>query len=415
MESPLFRQAAIEEQSRRLHGDVILHQSFSSRAVTGAVLAVIVLAAIWAFTGRYSRTETAKGILVPFAGDSKIYALHAGVVASLMVKEGDIVQAGQKIAIISTESPHATGTFGTKDSLNSIASQAGLADRQLALASTRSASELGRLDSAVDGLRTQEADLQKQATLQSELVASATATFDQLQPLVDKGFITKLEFERRRQLALAARQELYRLNQQIDSVRADIVRTGRERDRAKLDGANNQMTAQSMIETLRQQRTKIEGDSSYLIAAPISGKVTAIQTAVGRTVASAVPLMVIVPIGTALRADIYVPSKAIGFVRPGQEVRLLYDAFPYQRFGSFTAHVQTISQVAMAGGETDAPFRIEEPVYRVTAAPDRQQIQAYGKPVSLQPGMTLDANMILDRQTFMDWLLDPLRAVANRN
>jgi len=247
------------------------------------------------------------------------------------------------------------------------------------------------------------------------VVASTTTTFDQLQSVVDKGFVSKLEYERRRQLALSTRQDLSRLHQQLASTRADIARTVTEQGRVPLEARSSQMTARSTIETLRQHRTKVEGEASYLIEAPVSGRVTAIQTGVGRAVSGAVPLMVIMPDGARLRADIYVPSRAIGFVRSGQEVRLLYDAFPYQRFGSFTAHVQTISRIAVAGGETDAPFKIDEPVYRITAIPERQQISAFGKPTPLQPGMTLVANIILERQSFLDWLLSPLRAVANRN
>ena len=415
METDLFRQAAMDAQSRRLHGEVILQQSFSTRALTGAILIVVIMAAIWVTTGQYARTEPARGILVPIDGSSKIYALHAGVVTALMVKDGDSVKAGQKLAVITMENPNAAGNLATRESLSSIASQEGFAAQQLNLAGKLSASEVARLGGVMDGLRIQETNLEEQIDLQREVVASTALTFDQLQSVVEKGFVSKLEFERRRQLALSARQDLSRLNQQLASTRADIARTAKERGRAMLDGQNNQMTARSTIETLRQQRTKVEGEASYLIEATVSGRITAIQTGIGRTVAGSVPLMVVMPEGARLRADIYVPSRAIGFVRPGQEVRLLYDAFPYQRFGSFTAHVQTISRVAVAGDETDAPFKIEEPVYRITAVLERQQISAYGKPAALQPGMTLVANMVLERQSFLDWLLSPLRAVANRN
>ncbi|RYE94329.1 MAG: HlyD family efflux transporter periplasmic adaptor subunit, partial [Oxalobacteraceae bacterium] len=233
--------------------------------------------------------------------------------------------------------------------------------------------------------------------------------------VVAKGFVSKLEYERRRQSALAARQELSRLDQQLASTRSDIARTVNERSSARLDGQNQQASAKSAIEGLRQQRSRVEGEASYLVEAPVSGRITAVQTGVGQTVGNSVPMMVVMPEGARLRADIYVPSRAIGFIRPGQEVRLLYDAFPYQRFGSFRARVDTISRVAIAGTETNAPFKIDEPVYRITAVPDNQQILAYGKPVPLQPGMTLVANIVLERQTFLDWFLSPLHAVANRS
>jgi membrane fusion protein len=65
--------------------------------------------------------------------------------------------------------------------------------------------------------------------------------------------------------------------------------------------------------------------------------------------------------------------------------------------------------------QLSAPFTIEEPVYQVDVRPDAQSLNAFGEQLRLQPGMTLTANIILDRRSFLDWLLQPLRAVMRRN
>jgi len=415
MQNELFRPAAVDHQTSRLHGSVVLQSSVSSRLITGAILIVVVLAVAWVALAHYARTEPARGIMVPVDGASKIYAMHPGVVSAFMVKEGDMVEAGQKLAIVTLETPNAAGAFGTIEALDSLRAQRVLADEQLGLSRRRSATDTARLDGVIEGLHDQESTIGEQIALQKEIVASTNATFDQLGAVVAKGFVSKLDYERRRQSALAARQELSRLSQQLDSVRAEIARTTNERSSTRLEGKAQQASARSAIEGLRQQRSRVEGEASYLVEAPVSGRITAVQTGVGQTVGNSVPMMVVMPEGARLRADIYVPSRAIGFIRPGQEVRLLYDAFPYQRFGSFGGRVDTISRVAVAGTETNAPFKIDEPVYRITAVPERQQVLAYGKPVALQPGMTLVANIVLERQTFLDWFLSPLRAVANRS
>lgn len=413
-ELALFRQEAIEAKSHRLHGDVILQQSLSSRAITAAILLVVGAAVAWVVTGSYARTETARGILAPVAGSSKIHALRPGVITDLLIKEGDQVKAGQKLAIIKIESPNAAGTLGTEEQLKSNAEQAGLAKQQIALSSRRSQSEVSRLDGIIAGLRAQTKTIEEQIRLQSDIVASVTRSYEQIAPVVEKGYVSRLEYERRHQAVLGERESLSRLQQQLIVTRTDIARSTKERERAMLDGQNEQASVQSNLQGLFQQRSKIEGDSSYAIVAPVSGRVTSLQASVGGTVAVAVPLMILIPDGAQLRADIFVPSRAIGFVRPGQEVRLLYDAFPYQRFGSFAARVETISRQAVAGQETNAPFKIDEPVYRVIVVPDRQQVNAYGQRVGLQPGMTLAANLVLERRSFLDWVLDPVRAVTNR-
>lgn len=415
MHNDLFRSAVVENQASRLHGHIVLQSSVSSRLITLAILIVVTFAITWVVLARYARTEPAKGIMVPVDGTSKIYAMHPGVVKAFLVKEGDMVQAGQKLALITLETPNAAGAFGTLEALDSLHAQRVLADEQLSLSLQHSVTDAAKLDGVIRGMREQEATIGEQIALQREVVTSTAATFDQLDGVVAKGFVSKLEYERRRQSALAARQEMSRLDQQLAATRSDIARTANEQSSARLDGKNQQASAKSAIEGLRQQRSRVEGEASYLVEAPVSGRVTAVQTGVGQTVGGSVPMMVVMPEGARLRADIYVPSRAIGFIRPGQEVRLLYDAFPYQRFGSFGARVDTISRVAVAGAETNAPFKIDEPVYRITAVPENQQISAYGKPVPLQPGMTLIANIVLERQTFLDWFLSPLRAVSNRS
>ena len=168
-------------------------------------------------------------------------------------------------------------------------------------------------------------------------------------------------------------------------------------------------------ESVAQQRAQLRGAQAYAIVAPISGRVAALQTALGRTVEPSVPLMEIVPEGSPLRAHVYVPTRAIGFVRLGQEVRLLYDAFPYQRFGSFNGRIVGIARTVIDPRQLAVPLRFEEPVYRIDVAPEAQTVGAYGERQPLQPGMTLTANLILDRRSFGDWLLQPLNAVLRRN
>ena len=141
---------------------------------------------------------------------------------------------------------------------------------------------------------------------------------------------------------------------------------------------------------------------------------TALAAGVGRAVNASRPVMVIVPQDAELVAELYAPTRAVGFVEPGKETRLLYDAFPYQRFGSFGGKVDNISRIAVDPRETEIPFPFEEPVYRIKVKLDRQAIRASGEQNPLQAGMTLQANIVLERQTFLAWLLQPLNAVLNR-
>ena len=115
-----------------------------------------------------------------------------------------------------------------------------------------------------------------------------------------------------------------------------------------------------------------------------------------------------------MQAQLFVPSRAVGFVAADQPVALRYQAFPFQRFGSARGVVKEISRTLIAQGEAPLPVALTEPVYRVTVALDRQAIRAYRKDFPLQAGMLLDADIALDRRRLIEWLFDPILAVSGR-
>jgi membrane fusion protein len=121
--------------------------------------------------------------------------------------------------------------------------------------------------------------------------------------------------------------------------------------------------------------------------------------------------MDIVPDDSILQAELFVPTRAIGFVQPGQEVRILYDAFPYQQFGTYRGRVIEISQTILTRTDAIGPVELKEPAYRVKVSLDRPDIDAYGKRIPLQADMLLRADIILEKRTLLRWLLDPLLSV----
>ena len=120
------------------------------------------------------------------------------------------------------------------------------------------------------------------------------------------------------------------------------------------------------------------------------------------------PLLDILPLKSPLQAVLLVPTRAIGFVRPGQEVRLLYEAFPFQRFGAYSGHVESVSKTILSEADTGSPMQLKEPSYKVVATLDRPDIDANGQKIPLQAGMMLRADILLERRELVRWLLDPI-------
>jgi membrane fusion protein len=97
----------------------------------------------------------------------------------------------------------------------------------------------------------------------------------------------------------------------------------------------------------------------------------------------------------------------------GQRVSIRYDAFPYEHFGRYEGQIVEISKnILNTDDAAAAPIKLAEPAYKATVALDRQEINAYGKHVPLQPGMLLKADVILDHRSLIRWLLDPLMSLT---
>ena len=165
------------------------------------------------------------------------------------------------------------------------------------------------------------------------------------------------------------------------------------------------------LSTVEQRIAEINGRRAFVIRAPVAGRVSALQASSGKVAELNQLQLEIIPSST-LKAELLVPSRAIGFVRAGQPVSIRYEAFPYQNFGRYEGTIIEISQNILTDSDvSSAPIKMQEPVYRVTVALDRQDISAYGKRLPLQAGMLLTADVILDRRSLMRWVLDPLLSV----
>ena len=334
-DAALFRTEAVEARNQRLEGEVILAQPVRAHILTGLLVAIVALLAAWLTLGTYTRSEIARGILLTDIPSAKVLAMKPGRITQLLVREGDRVEAGQTLATVVVEQNDESGDSAIAQTLSALDVQRRLGEQKALLVTQRGAAERARLAATLDGIGRQRSGIADQIRLQEQLVASSQDLLDRMTQVIERGFVSRIEFERRRQTLLAAQQQLAQLRQQAGVLAADEQRVAAEVSLIAADVATATASAQSDVQSVIQQRAQSFAQRAYVIAAPISGRVTALQTAAGRTVDGSAPLMTIVPDPSTLHAEIYAPTQAVGFVRPGEEVRLLYDAFPYQRFGSF--------------------------------------------------------------------------------
>ncbi|WP_262692675.1 HlyD family efflux transporter periplasmic adaptor subunit [Kordiimonas aestuarii] len=412
----MFRAEAVNAQKKKLHGDVFLTQPMPFTVVSLLLCGIVAIFVLLLGTGSYARTEHVSGHLVPSKGLVKIQASQFGTLEALHVQEGDMVEKGQPLAAILVSATGQDGDSFAKKALEAIVRQQSTLDTQTTLEQNQLEAEIARLTSERAKTNLNIKSLARQIELQRQITSSAESAYKDVQELLGKGYISKIESERRHQTWLGQqtqeqlkRQELAAAKTSLEQIDIRLRQLPNESEQrlARLDTQRAELEA---------RKAELEGRRAYVINSHTKGKVVAVAgTSIGRSVQAGQPLLTILPEGSSLEAELFVPSRAAGFVEEGQEVRLLYDAFPYQRFGSYPATVRRVTGTILSPREILSPFELQEPVYRVTASIPAEEIEVRNRLISLQSGMTLRANIVLERRSFLDWLLEPLRAVGERS
>jgi membrane fusion protein len=408
----LFRQEAIDfHQHHRQWGNVASLQPVSTKLFAWLLTASFSLIVTFLMIGQYSRKETAVGYLTPTVGTAKIFAPQRGTIKAVYVKEDELVSEGQRLLTVETNQIAADDVDINASMLETLQAQKRLISTNITGEEHRASSEAERLTALVRGLQSEITQIDGQIKLQTDRLQVAQTDFSAADGLRSKGVISEVDFRRRQAQMLEQKQAIAALQQQADSRKNQLVETEYALRELPIVMAQKVQALRNDLATTDQRIAEIKGRRAYVIRAPTSGRVSALLATVGQNVDPQRLQLEIIPENATLRAELLVPARAIGFVRNGQAVRILYDAFPYQHFGTYSGHVVEVSQTILTGSDPRGPIALKEPAYRVTATLDQGYVNASGTKIALQPDMLLRADIILEKRTLMSWLLSPLTGV----
>lgn len=387
--------------------------------VPGLVLSaflVFVLIATGVFLGAmtYSRKETVPGFLAPPEGSARIVASRPGYVHASHVKDGDAVEADQILFTIISEQPTSDG--GTVAARLNDANVTQLRAAEEALRLRQSAALNSQRDAIFrrDGLRAEISRLRSDLRLQQERVQLTAESEAAAAALNERGLMSAVAYRQRQEATLAARQTLSSIQQQIETTEVRLSQIAVEVEQARLGAAQAEADTAAERGRLLERTTAIDAERAGLIAATRAGRVVATQARLGDAVTAGQTLAVIVPRDSGLEVVLWAPSRAVGFIQPGAAVRLMYDAFPYQRFGAAGGRVISIDAYPSEPPASFGGAASPEPLYRIRVRPDAQSIQAYGRRWLIPAGGRVQADLVLEQRSLIGWLLEPITATAAR-
>jgi len=223
------------------------------------------------------------------------------------------------------------------------------------------------------------------------------------------------------QLVLVREGDTVERGQALIQLDATEMRTRLSKLREELSTSESQLR-QSMVsrpvsETMEQQnrisRLQSEFAAAELslqhttITAPVTGLVTTVDVrSAGVVLLAGQTVATIAPAGARLLVEARVPNKDIGFIEKGLSAKLKFDAFPFQDYGTVAGSVLEVSPDAQFDKDLGS-------FYKVTIAPEQTAIAAKGKNQPLRPGLTLTAEIVTERKSLLNLILEPFRKLKS--
>ena len=421
---PLFRAEALKWRQEAWIGSVQLVEPISGRIAALCSVVLVAAVCLYIIFGTYTRRIHANGLMLPPTGLVVAAADQSGIVASISAKEGQNVTAGERLFTLDVESWSEAGPTG-RQSLDSLLAEKELLTARRALLSSDAPVELASFQDELAALEKQQTMLNEQVGRDNASLPLVERAMSEMRTAISTHLVTESQFQSQLytyvQFMNTHSQTLRTLIEtggQISDLRYKI-----DRHHTKVDEDLNDLDVR--LADIRRQIAQAQEQSGTVINTRVSGTVDGIRASIGQRVVAGQPLASILPDNAELQAELYVDSRAIGFVQSGQHVLLKYAAYPFQRFGLYYGTVVEVTKAPLperngfvprdnADSEANsASPRPQGDVYRIRVRPDRPYVMAYGQQERLTPGMAVEAEIAIDRRRLYQWLLDPVFSMTS--
>jgi membrane fusion protein len=415
MPRQLFRQEAIDAQREKFLGEATIARPVPFWVFTALAAGIALLLIAVALWGQYTRRERVEGYLALDTGAARVLISDAGRVTELLVKEGDEVQAGDAMAKISLERSTGSGASTSETVALEMQSRRAILEKEQSQWRDLGTQQVEQVRRRAKDLEGELGQIDREMKLQEVRIKSARDQLERYEGLAgDKKFVSESLVKQKRDEVTDQEIKLQTLRRQRGQVERDLAAARMEEPSIALRSRTQVEQVSRQISELKEGMANVEAKRETVIRAPMAGVVTNVAVNQGQSIAADAQLATVLPKGSGMHVELLVPTRAIGFVKPGQEVVLRYEAFPHERFGQYRGVITDIGRNVWTQGERIGPLSAKEPVYRVDVKLDRQAVEALGQEYALRPGMLVNADLLLERRTLLEWIFEPVLQLKGR-
>lgn len=408
------------------------------RGLLYAGAAVLAALGLWLALAKVDIVVHTEGRVVPSGRQQLVQHLEGGLVATVFVREGDVVAKGQSLIAVSDLMANSSRgekqarldglrarvarlqtevEGGSRFTLPAERGAAGASSAEMRAEADAFAARMGKLNQSLRVIDEQLSQKRQEAVeqearrkgLSSELEV-ARQQLALVTNMIARNAASQLEL-------LDARARVERLSTQIREAESALPRlhaaaqelqARQSETRAQFRSEASTQLAESRVELQRLQQ-EIGADNDRVrrtvVTAPVAGTVNKLLfNTVGGVVKPGDTLLELTPSDSAVTLETRVSPAERGALRVDERAVVKVAAFDYTVYGTLSGRITEISADSLVDERGERYFRVA-----VTADP--ASVQAFGHP--LTPGMTVTADAVTGQRTVAQYLLSPIRGLAH--
>ena len=369
---------------------------------------------VFAIAFNFSETTLARGVLIPAQGDVEVRARESGTLVDFAVRPGQYVKENDPLFTVSQD-------YGGKQ--GSVVQF----DRQQMEAEKKRSEQ--RIQAIEDSIASYRKNLAQQLALTDKQIAvsrdkvkklrallkNSTDTYEAWKSVSGKGYVSKVDLDKSHN----------------DVLNAQLNLTLEESTILELEARKTSLTdsTQSQIDSLSEEQLYVKnriseidrnlssrGSSTMAMLAPSDGYVVAINFPPGRAITQNSEVVVVIRKNTAATMEgyLYVPATGVGRVAKGDKVKLRFDSWPVDKYGSVEETLSDFYEVNIDAHSALIPLQEGQNYYLAKVRVPSWFTDPDKKKRMLMGGMTVNADIVIDRKPLINLLIAPLERVRKR-
>ena len=396
---------------------------------------VLGLLVIWAYFAELDEVTRGEARVVPTSQVQIIQSVDGGVVEALLVKEGQIVDAGQLLMrvdptrFVSTmqESRAAQLSYQAKalrlEALTRgtpfnppaelVREAPDIVAQELRLYESRRAEIGAQLYISQAQLSQRQQELNEVLARRDQAERSLELMNRELnatRPMIATGAVSEVEVLRLEREVARLRGDREQATAQISRVQSAILEATRKIEEVQLT-SRNQMSGElsetmNKLASLSQGGRALEDKVKHAdIKSPVRGTVKRLLVnTMGAVVQPGKEVVEIVPLDDALILEVQITPKDIAFLRPGQQAMVKFSAYDFSIYGGLEADVINIGADSVIDEKGNAFYHVRVRTHKPSLGPK----------LPIIPGMVAQVDILTGKKSVLAYLLKPvLRAKAN--